>query len=304
MRKSYIKVIVFNSSSQNRFSKSLICVFPEYPYKFMDPSRRTTFIEALFIYSQPIHLGPFLVLFICLYFDLDGPYWFLEDVGPDPMYRNISTLLTFLVLRAILLMPGFAETVRGIYVAGFGVLFLVVYIKETLDVLTKKVRSSHKWFKYYTRFYIISNVLAEAVSQTVFLAVTVVYILIIQVFWMIVRGWGKLSFPIYFMFCLFAVFIIFAVCLFLPLVGITGEIVTDILWKRRAALKRKLNNDRHLENKIFVKQVAALLPIKFCYGGYYKLGKSFSRNVFENVIENLLSMILIYDFNGRIEHKR
>lgn len=68
---------------------------------------------------------------------------------------------------------------------------------------------------------------------------------------------------------------------------------------KKIEMRRKLCTRNSFGNQVFSRQAMALLPIKFSYGGYYPFGKSFARNTFRNLVDNLLSMILIFDVSGR-----
>lgn len=275
------------------------CVLTGYDWKFLDPNRKINFIEAFFLYLQPGHLVVYLAFLINLYFDLDAPYWLLEDIGPDPMYRGTASIISLLLLRAFLFIPAFLETIRSLFIGGFGLLFMIVYIKEIIDVFTREINATRDFFNYYNQFHIISNVLSEGVTHAIFLGVSIAYTLFILAFWMVICGWGELEITIYIFFCIFAMTAAVAVAVFLPLVGLTGEQICELPRLKRHHIRTAFCTRKSFGNRVLTKKAASLRPIKFSYGSYYPLGKNFSRNVFGNGIENLLSLVLIYDFHGR-----
>lgn len=263
-----------------------------------------TFSEGVFISSQSLQLNIYLMLGICLFFDLDGLYWIIEDLAPSPMYRSMFTITILLLARALILLPGFLETMRALYFAGFGYLFMVVCIKETVEVLTKQVNNSEKFLSYYRQFLVISNILSEGVTNIVFYATNVAYLLFILVFWVIVRGYTELGLVLYLLYCSLAIFIIFAICMVLPVVSVAGEQIREIVKTKQTLFVKRFRNRSSLVRRLVEKECMALLPIRYSYGSYYPLGRSFSRNLLSNAVENLLSVILIYDFHGRIYKNR
>lgn len=216
------------------------------------------------------------------------------------MYRSMSNILGLLLVRALSLIPGFLETMRALSLAGMGNLFMLACIKETVEVLAKQVDNIVKFLVYYKQFYIICNVLLNGASNIVFYAITIAYVLFILVFWMVVRGYSELALSIYLIFCILAVIIVASTCLVLPCVSVAGELITGIVKTKQNFFRVGICKTNDLRSKVLERQLRSLLPIRFSYGSYYPLGKSFSRNLLSNVVKDLLSAILIYDFHGRI----
>lgn len=233
---------------------------------------------------------------------MDAYYWILEDFAENPMYRSLATTLSFLLLRSLLILPGILETARALFLAGFGTLFAVINVKEIITVLADKCQGSSDFFRYYNQLFIIFNTLSDGITRSVLLGVTVLYVSVIEVVWVLVCGWGNLEASIYSFFVLFAISLITAIGICLPLTAVTGEKILDLPRIKRAALKARYCVRKSLQAKVFVKFAAAVQPIKISFGTDYPIGRRFSRNVFGNLLENLLSMVLIFDMNGRRAH--
>lgn len=162
-----------------------------------------------------------------------------------------------------------------------------------------KVWRTNDSFALYNQFYIISSTFSEGFSRALFVAVTVVYICFIQATWMLVRGWGNLDVSVYILFFVSASCLIANIAVVLPLIGRTGEVLCKLPKFKKIVIGQRACLINNLVNRSYVKRARAVRQIRFSYGSFYLLGYRFARNVFANVMENLLSLVLIYDFNGR-----
>ncbi len=111
-----------------------------------------------------------------------------------------------------------------------------------------------------------------------------------------------LNFAIYLFFTSYAIIIVISIAIFLPLVARIGEAISGIPRKMRIQTKTRYVFLKTIKHKEYFKKAVALRPIRFSYGSYYPLGKKFARNVFDNMVQNLLSIILLFEISGR-RHK-
>lgn len=246
-----------------------------------------------------MNLVPFLIYIVCMFWDLDGPYWVLEDFAPDPKYRTIPTIIIFIFIRTFLLLPGFLETTRTIMYTSIGYLCAITYIKAMIEVLHYKVKKPTIFFKLYSELYILANVLSTGFQRSSFVCISIFYFLFIQTLWICICGLVHLNILIYLFFVSFALIIVIGVGVFLPIVTRTGEIISDLPRKKLNQMKNIHCLSKTLETKIQIKKAVALQPIKFSYGNYYPMGRKFSRNIFDNGVQNLLSMVLLFDLSGK-----
>lgn len=259
-------------------------------------------MDLLFIILRPTHLCVYLILLVCMVWDLDGPFWFLEDIGTHPFYRSLPEILCFQLIRFIFLIFGFLETGRTVHYSVVAYISVLISIRELIQVLQLKVSRSHCLFEYYTELQIISAVLAEGMGKASFLLVTAAYYLFIQTNWLCICGFGELDATVYSFFATVATIIVVGTAVVLPLVANIGENILELPKIKRGAMKRRYIGFKSLKNLISVKKAAALNAVKFSYGCFYPFCKSFSRNVFDNALQTLLSMVLLFDLNGR-RHK-
>ncbi|CAL8134482.1 unnamed protein product [Orchesella dallaii] len=83
--------------------------------KYKAPSvNRLDGLQLFFYLIQFGNLIPYIGLMACLYWDLDGPFWVLEDFAPNSIEREPLTVLLFLLIRLLLLLPGLLEATRTI----------------------------------------------------------------------------------------------------------------------------------------------------------------------------------------------
>ncbi|CAL8134470.1 unnamed protein product [Orchesella dallaii] len=257
-------------------------------------------LDSLDIILFIIQLGnfiPFLILFACLYWDLDGPYWVIEDFAPSAMYREPRTILAFLVVRALLLMVGFWETTRTITGSAMIMFTAIDSMTFFVKTLTYKVKSVKIFFRYYTHVSILCNALEGSSTLSFFLTITTGYYLWILWIWVCVNGFGKLELPLYFLFLLATFIVGMAVLIYLPKVAVMGEAITKMPNMKRIEMRKKYTAWKSIENKIAVKKSNAIRPFRFQYGSFYPMGSNFSRNTFGNMIENAITVILLFDID-------
>ncbi len=258
--------------------------------------------DVFFVVTRLANLLVYLIFLVCMVWDVDGPYWVLEDFGSDPMYRDLQTILWYKAIRAFFLIPGFMETCRTVYYTGVGYFTVLISIREMVMVLTSKVNGYNDFFKFYQQFSIIDNVLAVGISRAGFFCVTIVYFMFVQTMWMCICGWDYLEPTVYLFFATFGGIIIMGTLLFLPLVSAIGENIVYLPKVKQSIIRKRYCYIKSFKNHIDLKRSKALKPLRFTYGSYYPFGKSFARNVLNNVIQNLLSMVLLFDIHGK-RHK-
>lgn len=258
--------------------------------------------DVFFVIIRPANFVVYLIFLVCMVWDVDGPYWVLEDFGSNPMYRDLQTILWYKAIRAFFLIPGFLEACRTICYSALGYFTVLLSIREIVMVLKSKVNGANDFFKLYQQFSIIDNVLADGISRAGFYGVTIGYFLFVQTMWMCICGLNYLEPTVYLFFATFGVITIVGFLLFLPLVAAIGENIADlpkvkrsIIWKRYCCIKS-------FKNHIDLKRSKALKPLRFTYGSYFPFGKNFARNFLNNIIQNLLSMVLLFDIHGK-RHK-
>ncbi|ODM93277.1 hypothetical protein Ocin01_13405 [Orchesella cincta] len=252
-------------------------------------------LDIFFFVAQLGNGVPFLILFGCLFWDLDGPYWVIEDLAPTPLYRESSTILLFLLIRALLLLPGFWETTRSLLGTAMIMFATIENLTRVVTTLTFKVKSIKCFFRYYTQLSILCNILEGSTTRLFFVTITTAYFLLIQWTWVCVRGFGKLEAPIYFLFLMIAFIVWVSAIIFLPEVMLMGEAIAALPHAKRLEMKRRFVLWKTKESKIAYKRSLAIRPFKFQYGNFYPMGRKFSRNTFENGLENIMTLILLFD---------
>lgn len=255
--------------------------------------------DIFFVTSIPSQLLAYLILVICLEWDLDGPYWIIEDFGTDQNHRSNWQTMGYFLVRTFLLTIGFVETCRSIHYACLGYYTVLLSLIDILDVLKLRVNNTQKFFKFYTELSIISRFLCDVLGNANFTSVTIFYYMFIQTNWICICGIEGLNPFVYSFFALFGLIITYAASIYLPLVVYIAENIVEVPRARRIAMKRRYIGFRTFENRINCKIADALIPLKFSYGGHCPLGKSFARNCFNNGLQTLCSMVLLFDLHGR-----
>lgn len=265
----------------------------------LDPNLPISKLDVFVLVTQLANLLPFLIYIVCIFWDLDGPYWVLEDFALDPKHRDVSTILIFLLVRTILLIPGFLETTRTLLYTALGYLCIVNYQKNIIQILAHQVKNQSHFYNYYTQLQILCNVLGPGFERASFIIITIAYFIFILTLWVCVSGFGELDNTVYLFFAVYAFFIILSTAVGLPLVASTGDVICNIPKIKVKYAKLVHCVFRFRCNKIFLKKAVSLRSIRFCYGSLCPIDRKFTRNLFDNVVQNLLSIILLFDMNGK-----
>ncbi|CAL8134476.1 unnamed protein product [Orchesella dallaii] len=256
-------------------------------------------LEILFFIIQLGNTVPYVLTLGCLYWDLDGPYWVIEDFLPDAMYREPHTILIFLLVRAFLLIVGIWEASRSLMGSAMIMFAAIESITIIVKILTYKVNSVHNFFRFYTHLSILCNALEGSSTTMFFFTITTAGSLWIQWIWVCVNGFGKFGLAIYFVFVVAAFIVGSGILVFLPKVAVMGEAITKMPNIKRIEMRKKYTAWKSIQNKIAVKKSNAIRPFRFQYGSFYPMGSNFSRNTFGNVIENAMTLILLFDIDNR-----
>lgn len=252
---------------------------------------------SLDIYCYLVLLGtgmPYAIYLACVIWNLDGPYWVIHDFAPAPEKRTLALSLSLFLIRTIFLLIGFLETSRFIMTASILFLIGIFSVDECLVILTHRVKESTCFLKYYLQLTFTCHFLSPAASRGLFCCITLVYFLLIQTFWIVVKGWDKLHWVVYSLFAAFSIQAVLAALVFLPKVSNIGEMISNLPKMKYQDMKRKyFCGARTKTNFIAMKRAKALVQIEFSYGAFYPLGKKFTRNTVGNLIENFLTCILL-----------
>lgn len=136
----------------------------DYYPKLLSPNLPMTKLDIFVLTAQFANFLPFLIYIVCMFWDLDGPYWVLEDLSSDPKYRSISTIIIFLLIRTVLLLPGFLETCRTVIYTTLSQICTINYLYILVQTLAYKVKAQSQFFKFYMQLYIICNILGPGVE--------------------------------------------------------------------------------------------------------------------------------------------
>lgn len=260
---------------------------------------KITIVDLFIVSVQSLNLMPYLMVLVCLYWDLDGIYWVLEDFGPDAMQRSLTTICIFVLVRFFLLLPGFLETIRALEYMGAGFLLSLLHIHRLISILTYHVHNSRLFFLYYNQLRIICSIMVNLIERGLLVAISIFYIGFIHTMWICIRGWKSLGGPVYFLFSLLALVVVMSITVTIPIFTIMGEAVRELPKHKRKEMRLKYLKRKDLKRLVCLKKGNALGSIRFSYGSYYLIGKRFSRNIIDNVIQHLLSFVLLFDMHGR-----
>ncbi len=250
-------------------------------------------LDFAFLFAQCFNVGSYLTYVVCIFWDLDGPYWILEDFASDAKQRTIPTIVSFLLVRTFLLFPGLLELNRSAVYSGIGYLSLITYLEKIIQTLVCKVRNQEDFFRYYNQLCIFSNILGPFLERATILVCTVFYFLNILLLWVCISGFGDLDLVIYSLFVICALGIAMMTAVFLPIVACTGEVINGACAEKLKQSRNIYCTFKTIENKVYLKKTVALRSIRFSYGSNYPLGNNFSRNYLDNMAQDLLSMVLL-----------
>ncbi len=147
-------------------------------------------------------------------FDLDCIYWLIYDFGPDPRYRSIQIHVLFLLLRAVLLMVAFLESIRAVLFIGMGTLFGAIRINNITVVLSRRAPCEHNFFQWYGQLFIAFNIFGKSINSFMFLTFSIGYFFFIQSVSVCILGFGRLQISIYILFVCSAFAIILGISTF------------------------------------------------------------------------------------------
>lgn len=180
-----------------------------------------------------------------------------------------------------------------------GYLYALVYLKAIVQTLSLKVRNPFHFLNYYSQLHILSNVLGPGFERATFILFSLFYLLFVQTLWICVCGFGKLDLAIYIFFATYAFLVLLGFALVFPILASTGEVIQDVHRKKLYQIKIIFYKFKTKGNEVYLKKFIALRSIRFNYGGYYPLGRQFSRNIFDNIVQHLFSMVLMFDLSGK-----
>lgn len=255
-----------------------------------------------------MNLLPYVIFIVCMLWDVDGPYWVLEDFAPETTKRSECLTYSFLLLRAFLLLPGFFETTRTLLTAMILFGIVVQNVLETVTLLTYRVKNFEMFLSYYSQLSILCNAFELGSSRTFFITITIFYLGFIHSWWLCIRGLGSLT-PVILSFCFgMAIGTVIAIITVLPMVAVLGDRLAQLRDIKVNACneacygigRTNWRKKRTLTGKVNVRRAKAIHPLKFSYGSCFPLGKSFCRNIVGNGIEKLLTFVLLFDISGRV----
>lgn len=246
---------------------------------------------------QPGHFLPYLLYVVCIYWNLDSPYWILEDIWPNHSERTAWVSIAFIGVRTILLIPGFLETVRSTFAAGMANFWGLISIPHLVFIIGYKVKNPKEIFAYYEQLTIMWNILERGINQAQFIAISTLYMICIQVLFIGIQGFGTLEPLIYAFFCGLCVVHCIAMFMMLYLLSQIGESIVALPEVILQQMKSRHCRAKSFNTLVHVKRVKSLKPIKLCYGDGERFGRNFSRNCFSNLLETAISIVLTYNLN-------
>lgn len=289
----------FLNIGKHAYLSTICCiVFTEYHPSLLFGNRQMTMVDFFLLSAQSANGIPFLIYFVSIIWDLDPVYWAVEDFLPDPKQRKIVTIVALVCIRSVMMLPALCELARATNFTVCGCLAIITYITELTNTLAFKVSVMTDFFKFYAQFSIIANVLGVAFERAFLLAITITYFLFVQTLWVLVCGYGHLDITIYIFFVITAVIVVVATVIFNPMVRSTGEIITFTPKLKWLEMTSKYLIRASFQNKVHLKKAMSLYPLRFSYGSFYPMGKRFCRNTVDNMVQNLLDVILLFDITG------
>lgn len=268
------------------------------------PNRKLNLYDVMYFIPILVNFGPYLTYIVSLMWNTDGLYWVIEDISPDPFYRDFWEILLFLVIRTCLLLPGYLEVTRLLF--GIALSFLTLQLSVTGLVSVLSVESARKYprmsssqlLSVYSRFRILSRIFEQVVTKGMFIGVNLFYFVGIQSAWVCVRGWNSLDLTVYFFFTACMLCVVIATVVGLPLIAMTGDIIANLPKRIRLRMWSEFIRTRQksFKSKVLWKQSVAIHSITYSFGGIFPIGKLFARLFFDSALQTLFSMVLLFGF--------
>lgn len=232
-----------------------------------------------------------------LIWNLDATFWFLEDwVAPDPHYRSSRWIFSLLAIRIMISLPGLLECQRSIDYAAMCCLGCNIHLGEIIDVMYSKIVNPSRLFSFYRQLIIIYKVLTVPLTYACAFSLTSLYLVFIQSFWVIIKGWEVIGAPLGITFFMFGGVAVGAFLVLFPAVAKHGKLIQDFRNRKLVQLKF-LKFPTVTEKRQAVMTGMAMETLKYTYGFVYPLGSEFVTSYVDNMVQDLMSVLISFDLH-------
>lgn len=205
---------------------------------------------------------PFVLVICIIFTEYDPAYYFLEEILPNPMYRDGSTIYVTVFCR---LCCGFFGSIQFTRCGTLflGILFLALdRYKILFSYLILEIIPAHRFLHFYNPCFIAIRKIEKWVYTTTYLALFGIFWATTVGCWILVkRGPSQITMPVYLCIFFATILLIAAHVFLIPIICNTLELilVTVKVHKLRTEIafgKRKT----HL-NKIIRLQTKSVVPV-------------------------------------------
>ncbi len=237
-------------------------------------SRLNVYMPTFIAITSPF--TPYLLCFGVIFENFDPLHFVFDEVLPDPMYRDLSTIYICILIRFTSCLIAAVELCRS---AAFGLIcFFIVLdrVRFYMQLLIQHVRNGSVFIYYYNQArinYISSKAWVECIM----------YVTLFGMFWTSVslswicvrRSPSQISTPVYAFVVIFFGILVFAHIVVIPIGCEVAEMMVYVVEVHKLKAEVSLTKRKCFEGKLVIKQVHAIMPIRLWFGPYWCLGEEF-----------------------------
>jgi len=241
--------------------------------------------------------APYVMLILAIVSDIDVYYFLLEfEFLPNPIYRELRIILLAILIRIILLSPGFFEGTRSTACLTSFAIVAVNSIREIVDVLESKNLKVSRFQQVYIRITLLYQMAEPLVYSVVYCLLTFLFWLVVGSSWITVCGFGKVPPSLFIMSCVVTIVVLTSYTFILPMYTKIPIRLVKILRKHKKQAYKEFIQLKTRQRKIYHFKAKALAPIRVKYGPFFSLDETFVVEDLFLITQRIFDAILIVDF--------
>lgn len=242
-------------------------------------------------------LVPPLFVAAAMWIDVDGIYFLLEMILPDPMYRDRNYIYGALACRFILLFWSFEESCRII-----GLICCVGYLwvdraGKIITVLRTRVINFSGFYRYYIYLTLLFQRIREIAEYVLYCLLTILFWATVASCWICVKGTvNQITLPFYISFFVTAIASTTFFIITIPLLCGTLDAAAQVIYENYIRSRFRCVKVNSVTEKIELMKVQAVRPIGIKYGIFHDVDSDFAMEFFSLIVLRIFDVILVLDF--------
>ncbi|CAL8135201.1 unnamed protein product [Orchesella dallaii] len=248
-------------------------------------------LQVLAVCLLPYITTPFAILS-----DSDVGYYVQQDLLTDPHYRPLSEIVIGFVVRVIVLHYFWLEVCRtGRYLTAWVIMAgsYFMFATDALEHICSRIE--HKTFyAHYTHLRILFSMTSKFISTSTYVGGAALFWTVVGGVWISVTGVGKMSPVVHAAISLGTGVLILLCVIFLPKMANACDSQIKIIGLHQRHVNRLFAVKRTRAGLADVKRAKAIVPVRLMYGEFKVIGKEFTVEFLELMLQRSLDVVLIF----------